>query len=83
MNKILRRGDPKIGNGPSAAARTDFGSCRFGNYTFGKLPLGKIPLGSCHLRKILCESTQHRNIDSPINLLTVLFSLKWSILRLI
>ena len=26
--------------GPSAAARTDFGSCRLVNCTFGKIPLG-------------------------------------------
>ena len=35
--------------GPSAAVRTDFGSCRLGNCTFGKLPLEnslrKMPLG--------------------------------------
>ena len=42
----------KRGWGPSAAARTDLGSCRLGNCTFGKLPLGKIPQESCHLRKI-------------------------------
>ena len=43
----------KTGWGPSAAARTDLGSCCMGNFTFGKLPLGKIPLGCCHLGKIL------------------------------
>ena len=30
---------------PSAAARTDLGSCRLKNCTFGKLPLGKNSLG--------------------------------------
>ena len=28
---------------PSAASRTDLGSCCWGNCTFGKFPLGKIP----------------------------------------
>ena len=47
--------------GPSAASRTDFGSCRLGNCTFGKLLLGKIPLGSCRFGKILLEITSHQN----------------------
>ena len=31
--------------GPSAATRTDLGSCHLENSTFGKLSLGKNPLG--------------------------------------
>ena len=42
--------------GPSAAARTDFGSWRLGNCTVGKLPLVKILLGSCSLGKYLTSS---------------------------
>ena len=45
--------------GLRAAARRDLGSCCLGICTFGMLPLGKIPLGSCHLKKILLESTLH------------------------
>ena len=47
----LRRS--RLQQGPSAAARTDLGSCRLGNCTVGKLPLWKMPLGSCQLGKIL------------------------------
>ena len=42
--------------GPSAAARTDIGSCGLGNSTVGKLPLVKILLGSCSLGKYLTSS---------------------------
>ena len=34
-----------LGSGPSAAAKTDLGSCHFGNCIFGKLPLVKNILG--------------------------------------
>ena len=50
--------------GPSAAARTDLGSCRLKKCIFRNLPFGTIPLGSCHLRKCLLESTKHRKDDS-------------------
>ena len=39
--------------GPSAAARTNLGSCRLENCTFGKLLIGKLPLGKRPLGKNL------------------------------
>jgi len=60
----------RSGWGPSAASRTDFGSCRLGNCAYWKLSPGKNPLGkyliSCKLRFISSTGPTFNKLEQDL-----------------